>query len=994
MTQRTEGPGWLAGGGRMAQDIRAIDWSQTPLGPIESWPQSLRTTVSLCLASNFPISIAWGPQHTQIYNDGYWPICGAKHPRSMGQDFRECWASAWPAVGPAFERALAGETSFLENQRMFLDRNGYLEETFFTFSFSPIQDESGGVGGLFHPVTETTEKMLSERRVRVLRDVVARAGKAHTVDEVCALTLKTLADHELDLPFVLLYLLEEGGTRAHLAQSTGLSPGGPASPTEVELGQDTSQGWPLAQAVESGRAVLVKDVSERFGPVRCGPYDEPMKSALVLPLSISGLARPAGVLVAGVSTRLPLDDVYRVFYEMLAGAISAALSNAHAYQEERKRAEELAELDRAKTAFFSNISHEFRTPLTLMLGPLEDLLASRGLGEAERQELAVVHRNAGRLLRLVNTLLDFSRLEANRLEASYEPTDLASLTRELASTFRSSVERAGLTFTVDCPPLGQPVYVDQEMWEKIVLNLLSNAFKYTLHGDIRVRLRESEGHAVLEVADTGTGIPAEELPRLFARFHRVKGAQGRTHEGTGIGLALVEELTKLHGGEVRVTSTEGVGSTFTVSLPLGKEHLPAERLQAPRELASTGLGANPFVAEAEQWRGTAPGLEQAPLPEGKTHAAGTPIGRVLLADDNTDMREYVQRVLSSAFEVEAVPDGQAALEAVRARPPDLVLTDVMMPRLSGFGLLAALRGDERTRAIPVVMLSARAGEEASVEGLDAGADDYLVKPFNARELVARVRSNLELARMRRKIAHQEAVTEYLREAVQIRDDFLSVASHELKTPLAAFGLSLELLERDLAPDSRLRVRDRLLSAGRQVKRLHSLVETLLDVSQLASGRLVLHLEGLDLTSTVEEVVSRLEAELQRAGISVRLHHNGSIQGHFDRVRLAQVVTNLLQNAARYGQGKAVEVRVENTGGMGCITVVDHGMGIAAEDRARIFEKFERAVPARQFGGLGLGLWITRQIVEAHGGRIAVGDTPGGGATFKVELPLAESPPTA
>ena len=989
MTQRTEGPGWLAGGGRMAQDIRAIDWSQTPLGPIDSWPQSLRTTVSLCLASNFPISIAWGPQHTQLYNDGYWPICGAKHPRSMGQDFKECWASAWPAVGPAFERALAGETSFLENQRMFLDRNGYLEEAFFTFSFSPIRDESGGVGGLFHPVTETTAKMLSERRSRVLRDVAARAGKAQTVDEACALTIKTLADNELDLPFVLLYLLEEEGTRARLAQSTGLSPAGPASPTEVDLSQQTSQGWPLAHVVESGRAVHVKDVSERFGPVRCGPYEEPLKSALVLPLTLPGLARPTGVLVAGVSTRLPLDDVYRVFYEMLAGAISVALKNAHAYQEERKRAEELTELDRAKTAFFSNVSHEFRTPLTLMLGPLEDLLASRGLGEAEHQEVAVVHRNAGRLLRLVNTLLDFSRLEADRADASFEPTDLAVLTRDLASTFRSSVERAGLTFTVECPPLGQPVYVDREMWEKIVLNLLSNAFKFTLRGGITLRLRESEGHAVLEVTDTGTGIPAEELPRLFARFHRVKGSQGRTHEGTGIGLALVQELTKLHRGEVRVTSTEGQGTAFTVTLPLGKEHLPAERIQAPRALASTRLGGNPFVAEAELWRATPPGAEGAEPLVGETRAAGTPMGRVLLADDNTDMREYVTRVLSSTFEVEAVPDGQAALEAARARPPDLVLTDVMMPRLNGFGLLAALRKEERTRAIPVVMLSARAGEEASIEGLEAGADDYLVKPFNARELVARVRSNLELARMRREIARQEALTGHLREAVQLRDDFLSVASHELKTPLAAFGLSLELLERDLPAESRLRVRDRLLSAGRQVKRLHSLVETLLDVSQLSSGRLVLHLEGIDLSSVVAEIVSRLEAELQRAGVSVRMELGGSIRGQFDRVRIAQVVTNLLQNAARYGQGRPVDVRVENAGGVGCITVVDHGMGIATEDRARIFEKFERAVPARQFGGLGLGLWITRQIVEAHGGRITVGETPGGGATFKVELPLAQ-----
>src|SRR5260221_6434088 len=191
----TRADAWLVGGGEMGKVVRAIDWARTALGPIESWPQSLRTTVSLCLASNFPISLAWGPGHVQIYNDGYWPICGEKHPKSMGQDFTECWATPWPVIRGAFERALAGETSFLENQRMFLDRNGYLEETFFTFSFSPIHDETGGVGGLFHPVTETSSLMLSERRTDVLRHLAAGAGKAQTVEEACALAARTLSDY-------------------------------------------------------------------------------------------------------------------------------------------------------------------------------------------------------------------------------------------------------------------------------------------------------------------------------------------------------------------------------------------------------------------------------------------------------------------------------------------------------------------------------------------------------------------------------------------------------------------------------------------------------------------------------------------------------------------------------------------------------------------------------------------------------------------------------
>src|SRR6185312_8479026 len=274
--------------------------------------------------------------------------------------------------------------------------------------------------------------------------------------------------------------------------------------------------------------------------------------------------------VAAVRPRLRLDDLYRSFFELAAAQIATSIANARAYEEERRRAEALAEIDRAKTAFFSNVSHEFRTPLSLMLGPLEEALAAPAETLPERRDdLALVHRNGLRLLRLVNTLLDFSRIEAGRVQASYTPVDLASLTTELASVFRSATARAGLALEIDCPPLAEPVWVDQDMWEKIVLNLLSNAFKFTLEGGITVRLRQDGRRVRLAVEDTGTGIPAQELPRLFDRFHRVEGARGRTHEGTGIGLALVQELVKLHGGEARAGSVLGQGSTFTVTLPLG-----------------------------------------------------------------------------------------------------------------------------------------------------------------------------------------------------------------------------------------------------------------------------------------------------------------------------------------------------------------------------------------------------------------------------------------
>ncbi|HYE57912.1 MAG TPA: ATP-binding protein, partial [Rhodothermales bacterium] len=360
----------------------------------------------------------------------------------------------------------------------------------------------------------------------------------------------------------------------------------------------------------------------------------------------------------------------------------------------------------------------------------------------------------------VNNLLDFSRIEAGRLRVRYVPTDLSAATAELAGVFRSAVEKAGLRLVVDTPLLPEPVYVDREMWEKVVLNLVSNAFKFTFEGEIAVRLHAESGHAVLSVRDTGTGIPEADLPHVFERFHRVEGARGRTIEGTGIGLALVQELVRLHGGEVRVESTVGQGTAFTVTIPLGTAHLPEDRIAgAPAQEAIT-TGAEAYVDEALGWlpgdgEDVDAGIGDDEAIEVSSGRPAPQAPRVLVADDNADMRAYVRRLLGAHYDVEVVADGEAALAAAHARVPDLVLSDVMMPRLDGFGLLRALRADARTREVPVVLLSARAGEEARIEGLEAGADDYLVKPFSARELTARVAATLELARVRREAAERE-----------------------------------------------------------------------------------------------------------------------------------------------------------------------------------------------------------------------------------------------
>jgi len=742
---------FLSGSSDMASLILSKDWSSTPLGPIERWPQSLRTTVSLCLASNFPINILWGPEHTQIYNDGYRIACGDKHPDALGMDYRECWASAWTVLNEPFNRALGGDTSFLENQRMFLFRNGYLEETFFTYSLSPIRDESGNIGGLFHPVTETTLTMLGERRTRAVRDLTAGLAEAQSTDGVFRLAVDILAGYEFDLPFVALYRRAGDDSTYRLAECTGVASGSVLVPHALE--PTTTHPWPIAGLQAQDGQVEVTGLRGLAGDGLCGPYEEAPDTAFVVPIGGLGGGGQA-LLLAGASARLPLDDTYRGFTMLLGAALRAALVRVAAAEAERERAAALAAIDHAKTVFFSNVSHEFRTPLTLLLGPLEEALQAPDTPPAQREQLRLASRNGQRLLKLVNSLLAFSRIEAGRAQAAYVPTDLAAMTTDLASHFESACASAGLTLHIDCPPLPEPAWVDHDMWEKIVMNLVSNAFKFTFEGSISVTLRQAAGRVELIVADTGVGIPEHELAHVFERFHRVEGQRGRSVEGTGIGLSLVRELVQLHGGEITIASTEGQGTAFAVRIPLGRAHLPPANVHdtvPQREHVSLH---NAFVAEAERW---IPETDAPAAPAVESAARAEPAGHVLLADDNADMRSYVRRILAEGgYTVTAVDNGAAALAALRAGPlPDLVLSDVMMPELDGFALLAALRDDEATRGLVVMLLSARAGEEARVEGLAAGADDYMVKPFSARELRARVDGAIRLARQRRESAERE-----------------------------------------------------------------------------------------------------------------------------------------------------------------------------------------------------------------------------------------------
>lgn len=506
-------------GGALGALVSDFDWSATPLGDRSGWPQSLQTIVRVMLSSRFAMWMEWGQELTFLYNDAYARMTlGKKHPWALGKPSREVWAEIWDDIGPRIQRVLdTGEATWDEALLLFLERSGYREETYHTFFYSLLTGEDGRIAGHLCVVSEETDRVIGERRLTTLRSLSAELSATYTEHDVMAAIRRSLQTNTRDLPFALTYLFN-GKDHARLGAMTGIEPSHPAAPAIIR----NDGAWPVGEVLARNAPVQIDHLQSLFDALPTGAWDQSPARALLVPIASRAQDRPAGVFIGGLSPYRPLDSAYSGFVELIASQIAGSLANARAYEQEKKRAESLAELDRAKTTFFSNVSHEFRTPLTLLQGPLEEVLAKPEMQVLtnNRRLVGVAHRNGTRLLKLVNSLLDFSRIEAGRVKAVYRPTDLATFTRELASSFESLTTKAGLDFEVGCDKLTRLIYVDRDMWEKIVLNLLSNAFKFTFDGGISVSLRERGEHVELTVTDTGVGIPEAELPKVFERFHR------------------------------------------------------------------------------------------------------------------------------------------------------------------------------------------------------------------------------------------------------------------------------------------------------------------------------------------------------------------------------------------------------------------------------------------------------------------------------------------
>ncbi|KAJ3148942.1 hypothetical protein HDU86_007300 [Geranomyces michiganensis] len=1032
----------LADGGECGKLIRDFDWASSPIGPREHWPSSLRTIVNTVLTTPFKSGLFWGPERVMVYNDNYSMILGPNHPAALGKAAASVWEdSIWKEIKPDIDMAYSGLSVHQSGKQFFFVRPTYIMEAYYVFTLSPVINEQGTVQGVLALCIEETARYLHERREACLRELGSRRGEALTLKQTCVAAAETFEKAKADIPFSLIYLKNDNkndnksDTACTLVATSGIAADHPMT---------ASTSWPLESVLHIGEAVELVNLHHTNLPG--GIWPENTTEAVIVPLYGVSQGRTIGAAVLGVSARRKIDEASRGFHLLIQRQISSNLSIAENQAAERFRREEMERLDRAKTSFFSSVSHELRTPLTLILGPLRQLLTDSALSPTVKEELAVMNRNAQRLLKLVTGLLDFSRVEAGRMQAVYRPTDLGLMIADLCAVFRSAIERANLAFHVEIDPVSDPIYVDAEMIEKAMYNLLSNALKCTFEGSISVRFgKNAAGNAVfVTVQDTGTGIPAEEVPRVFERFHRVEHVYKRSSEGTGIGLALTQELVKLHGGNISVRSTLGDGSSFTMTFPIGKEHLSPEFVdEAHRNYRSSSAIDAQFLEEANGWL-PHDALQQAVLCNESSAAEPTsilpvtwtltgagddaaPPPYILVVDDNRDMATYVKSLLSPFWSVKIAQDGQKAMEMALQRAPGIIISDVMMPLVDGFELIKQIRANTALSLIPVILLSARAGDESRVEGLSRGADDYLSKPFNARELLARVRIHLELGRLRGELQTQLNEAEENRKGLST---FIDYVCHELRNPLSGVLGNVDLLRSSLL--ARKAVADSLSAENSGYEEvwnkefsetiykhlewdsesldaiescaLHQKViaDDVLHMSKLKSGTFSTIAVLFFAPAVVQKTIDMFATQIRKKQVDLTVETSGWKEGNVlgDPERIGQVIINLLSNAIKFTERsttRRIRVVLESSALPAPemekvnmkVSVEDTGIGMTPAAQENLFDRFSPASirTHREYGGTGLGLHISKQMLAVMGGDISVKSEAGKGTKFTFSVPV-------
>ncbi len=712
----------LAGGGEMGALMRSLDWSKTLLGPVSTWPQSLRTAVSIILASRFPMLIHWGPEYVQFYNDGFRPILGdLKHPGALGQPAYPWWTEMWDLLTALFDRVMAGEGSWYENLAVFPNRSGYTEEAYFTFSHSPIRDESGSIVGIFQAITETTERVLDERRLRTLRDLAAKAAEAQVAEDACRIAAETLSENENDIPFALLYLLDEDRKSARLFGTAGLEPDTLASPLVVGLSEEefylpldrtqTKGIWPLVRVARTGQSEQVDHLVEQFGSLPGGPWPESPNTALVLPVAQPGVIVPAGLLVVGVSPRRALNDSYRSFFTLVAGQIATAIANTRALEQERKRAEALAELDRAKSQFLANMSHELRTPLNGILGYVQILKKGKTLSDHQKNGLGIIHQCGEHLLNLINEVLDISKIEAQKMELYPKNFHFPEFLEGIAEICRIRAEQKGIELIYETlTPIPKAVRADEKRLRQVLINLLGNAVKFTEKGFITFKMGYQQEKFRFQVEDTGIGIAQEQLEEVFLPFQQA-GEKSRETEGTGLGLTISRQLVELMGSELKVKSILGEGSIFWFDLDLDE----VDQWDDVNALERNIIG---FKGEKR---------------------------KIFVVDDKWANRSVLVNLLEPlGFEVVEAVNGLDALNKASELKPDLIFMDLVMPVMDGFEATRRIRKSPDLADVVIIAISASVFDFNQQQSQEVGCDSFLPKPFREAELLEKLRVHLGL----------------------------------------------------------------------------------------------------------------------------------------------------------------------------------------------------------------------------------------------------------
>ncbi|WWC87709.1 uncharacterized protein L201_002601 [Kwoniella dendrophila CBS 6074] len=799
--------------------VENIDWKKTPLGDRSKWRDVIDPILSIVFESKSSDCVWLGPDLRQVYNKGYSQLLD--HPRSMGRPAKEVWASVWDTIEPYVKLCMSGTAVFKDNDPIFFKRygNNVLMEHYHSWRYVPIAGKDGSILGIFNQSVETTEKVLQDRRLASSRDLAERMLIVRSMDEYFGAVVEVLEENSKDAPFFMCYKIQQTENnsahvqvQATLEATVGVPENHPSAEkklsftlppirTRANFGPNadrlssptlsaisalssgsgrvchvTSDGhqWPILKALNTRQCVIVDDCSELIEGYSICQWDELPFAAIVIPICSDGsIEVPDGVIIMGLNVRRPFDAEYDGWVNGIRSQLVSTLANVKAAEAEQRMEEDNARMEKAKAAWFRGAAHDLRSPLTLIAGPLSDLMDDNPTPK-QRTALVTAQRNIDRLMRLVNALMDFSRLEAGRMEGRFLPTDLGSFVTDLAALFRPAVERLGIQYTIDVEPCDHLVYVDPTLFETIISNIIGNALKYTEKGSITVQVRYTD-HAEISVIDTGVGIPEDEVPLVTEWYHRATTAIHAGTQGSGLGLALAKELLRLHCGDLIVSSktastpNQPHGSTFTARIPLSFKPLPPTSSMTTSKFGSYGAAVANEVLRWNKEDGESSSSDgvttDSILGSNSKFSDGFLFEKtdtVLLVEDNTDMRNYIKQILTPFCTVIEASNGQQALEMAISNPPNLILSDMLMPKMNGLELLQEIRNHPNTKIIPMVLLSAIAGDESRVEALMMGAEDYLAKPFKPKELVARVHLHLQVGKKR---AHLEKL--YLERETEI-----------------------------------------------------------------------------------------------------------------------------------------------------------------------------------------------------------------------------------